>query len=163
TPSLVLFTPDGKYLLSNGGAGLRVWDVEAGTELLRERLDGREVRTLALSPDGKLVAAGDQAEGFYLWKWDSGKEPRKIKPGNRGGSNWGGGVHLWDTTTGKHVRTLATPGEGISKVAFSRDGRWLAGSGTNLHVWDMRSGKEVLAGEPGHRGRISQIATSATG
>src|SRR5207237_407728 len=56
TPALLAYTPDGKTLFTDGGGGVRVWDVKTGTELLHYRLGGGGVRALAVAPEGRLVA-----------------------------------------------------------------------------------------------------------
>src|SRR6185295_14700583 len=60
-----------------------------------------------------------------------------------------GGIKLWDTATGRELRNLSGGGQsGFTMspyVAFSRDGRWLAGSAGNnaVKIWDVTSGKEI--------------------
>ncbi|MBI1913371.1 MAG: sigma-70 family RNA polymerase sigma factor [Planctomycetes bacterium] len=141
------FSPDSKTLA--GGSydrlGIRLWDVASG-RLLRT-LSGPENTTypegLAFSPDGKTLASTDA--------------------GNTTGKNRSGSVLLWSTSTGKLLRELPTPGESPSKVAFSKDGRWLATTTDGgARVWDLRSGKEVENSES-HRGHVHRIAVSASG
>jgi RNA polymerase sigma factor (sigma-70 family) len=145
--SALAFSPDGKVLAGGfeSGRGLLLWDVSSG-RLLRvlNRDEGVPyTENIAFSPDGKLLASTD--------------------PGNRTGKNWSGSVLLWETGTGKLRRELPTPGESPSKVAFSKDGHWLATTTDHgVRVWDLRSGKEVERSES-HRGHVHGIAMSATG
>lgn len=75
-----------------------------------------KVYSVALSPDGKVAAAG----GF-----------------NRsGGDHW---VYLFDTSSGKMLRRLGQLKNVVYHIAFSPDGRYLAatlGSGQGMRVWD---------------------------
>ncbi len=68
-----------------------------------------DVRTIAVSPDGKTVAAG----GNGPWRKDGTME-RHL-----------GEVRLWDMATGKLLWTYEGEGNETSSVAFSPDGRML--------------------------------------
>src|SRR6266403_1437322 len=65
----------------------------------------------------------------------------------QGGDNEGA-VILWDARTGQERRRLFEGRPYFKKIAFSPDGRKLAGrdSGTNwkaqIHVWDLDTGRE---------------------
>jgi WD40 repeat protein len=53
-------------------------------------------------------------------------------------------VKLWDSVTGREVRTLGSHASIVSSVAFTADGRWLAsGSYDNtIKLWDVATGQE---------------------
>src|SRR4029077_1144290 len=99
---------------------------------------GPPVEEAVLSPDGRTLA-----------------ECR----GNR--------VHLVEVTTGQIQRTLAGSESGLEGLAFSPDGRVLAGFGgwgffkTSLRIWDASDGHELpLAGAP--IGSVRAVAFSVT-
>jgi hypothetical protein len=80
------------------------------------------VRAVAFTPDGKALASA--------------------------GAN--GTIRLWDVTTGKELREVATQAEGITGVTFSPDGRTLKvhhASG-EVRVWEVATGKEVASSKP---------------
>jgi RNA polymerase sigma factor (sigma-70 family) len=115
------FTADGKTLFSGAGTTewvLRVWDPATGRELrrLREGTNGSD--TLALSPDGTLLAVA---------RCDVGLE----------------GVSLRDPVTDREVRGLKHPGVVVA-VSFSGDGKRLASCSPedrSIRVWDVATGR----------------------
>ncbi len=110
----VIFSPDGKTLVSADGEGwVNFWNPATGqkTRTVRGHVNG--VAALAFTPDGQILAARDD-------------------PG-------GDGVRLWDVASGKELKILKTTGDG--GLAISHDGKFLAGGGSFL--WNLLTG-EVL-------------------
>jgi WD40 repeat protein len=120
------FTPDGKRLVtaisddSERTPGeprdeprlLRLWDVATGAEVRPFECEGRSPWSVAISPDGRTVAAGDR---------------------------FGGRVFLWETTTGRKRGQFDGHYGMVAALAFSHDGQLLAsgaGDSTAL-VWDL--------------------------
>ncbi|MCT7972896.1 trypsin-like peptidase domain-containing protein [Laspinema olomoucense] len=118
---------DGKILVSTNGEGtINVWDIEKGTIRHTFSWTGNIRDAIALSPDGRLLAAG-------IWD-DTDNTPK---------------IQLWDTDTGEAVQTLTHPGsDGISAVAFSPNSQTLASSGKNIILWNANTGQvlNTLAG-----------------
>jgi WD40 repeat protein len=118
----LVFSPDGKFLVSGGQLGYKVWEVSTGKEHLSLE-DGFSHTGAAFSPDGKTFAV--PANGRL--------ERRR-------------GVRLVEVATGRETAHLPLVGGGqIYSVAFSPDGKALATSGIdcNVTVWDL-STKAVL-------------------
>ncbi len=132
----VAFSPDSKLLASAGtryhfrageireySGDVEVWDVDNGKK--RRTLQGDKVvlKSVAFSPDGKLLASGS----------DDGK------------------VRLWDAANGHKVLILREGLGSIGKVAFSPDGKRLAAAtkGTEkawaIKLWDST----LFGGEAG--------------
>lgn len=105
----IVFSPDGKSLVSQGRDNLKVWDVE--TAKVRRTLQGNKawVMAAAFSPDGKVFATG----GIV-------RENDKVS---------GGEVILWDAQTGDLKHTLPRQTLPVSMLAFSPDGKTLAVTG----------------------------------
>jgi WD40 repeat protein len=137
TGSLVLFTPDGNNLVCSGGEkGLVLHNAVTG-EMVRtygnngqERNRGRGVRvthSVALSPDGKVLAEADGQE-----------------------------VVLWETTTGKELRRLKGDKAPFGSVAFSHDGKTVAAgddsTNTTIYFWDAKTGEAMHLARTGERG-----------
>lgn len=109
----VAFTPNGKRLLSASSDNtVRTWDVTAdGRPSQSVHLKAAEVRSLAVSPDGKWIAAGTRY----------------------------GVVRVLEAATNKALPTLKGHAGDVWAVAFSADGRTLAsGDGDWNRPGDVR-------------------------
>lgn len=108
----VLLSPDGRLLATREYSTgiITLWEVASGKQL-RTINDSATVRSIAFSPDSRLLA--------------SGSEDRTIK--------------LWNAASGKKVRTLSGHSDAVNCVAFSPDGRWLASGGAddNVLLWPL--------------------------
>src|SRR5439155_21876696 len=97
----------------------------------------QRVYCVAASPDGRFVALGGQLS--Y--------------------------VVLHDVATGKEVKRLTGPSGAVSSLAFSADGRTLAGgdwTGGAIHLWEVATGQRFRR-LVGHQGRAFHLAFSADG
>ena len=61
----VAFAANGEYLVGGGSAGVRVWRVEDGKEMAT--LEARSVLCLAVSKDGRWIAAGTGRGEVFVW------------------------------------------------------------------------------------------------
>jgi RNA polymerase sigma factor (sigma-70 family) len=117
--------------LKNGsGSIIIIWDVDAKKQLARIEDETVFFYGVAVSPDGKWLAAGGGAN----------RKDLKIEET---------AVHIWETATGRPVHTL--PGHNCQYVrpgalcTFSPDSRWLAtgDAAGKLRIWEVLSGEEV--------------------
>jgi WD40 repeat protein len=115
TVSQVAFSPDGSKLAqSNLDRTVKLLDAESGKEQVILQADSA-VLAVTFSPDGQRLAVGSQ-EGLIL---------------------------LWASPQPK-ARTMERIGHGMFiHVAFSPDGRRIAGCGNGTVLWDVRTGRAL--------------------
>ena len=146
-PRSVILSRDGK-LVASGGQALRLWNVQTGEEV--ESFDIR-VNSLAFSPDGICIAAG---EGRDINEEDSdGRGSYNIRVINlllAKASYFH--THMFIPSGGEGIKLLKgevppSPFEGhefyVNSVAYSPDGKQIASSSKrgDVRVWDISTGE----------------------
>ena len=124
----VAFDPDGKRFAFNQepkgepltpeATWVKVWDMEANREQFAPAGGDAGVRSVEISPDGRLVAAADLMNGQS--------------------------VTVWDLASGEKVSTFRGDASGEGSIVFSPDERFLlariGGHPRNAELSDQRSG-----------------------
>jgi WD40 repeat protein len=174
----VVLSTDGKTLAASTLlSGIKLWDLTTGTERQSIRTIGE---SLALSPDRKTVAFGD-AGTIVLRDLSTGAE-RTFEVHSRGivwslvfspdgtmfaSSSVGKGdvdrtIKVWDARSGKQLHTLNGPR--VESLAFSGDGKILAGGGSDgdIKLWNPETGAE-LGTLVGHTDYVNAVTFSANG
>jgi WD40 repeat protein len=138
---LLVFAPDGKTVATSEGNVVHLVDLDKG-QVVRSFRHQQTVFAGAFSPDGKLLAVdGYESEG-----------PKYF-------------TRLWDIASGKEVRRFVGGRGGLRSLAFSPDGKTLAGGGDSdgrFRLWDVTTGKERHA-PPADGTRIRSIAFTPDG
>ena len=144
----MLFLPDGKLVVAGSRPGqegdVRLYDISAGTDgvhdkkvLLKEFVQTDDSQlALALSPDGKkLAAAGCD----------------RI-------------VRVWDIASGKLEQSIENHADWVMGLAFSPDGKHLlsASRDKTAKVWDLAA-KESLATFSDHQNNVYGVAITPDG
>ncbi|WP_171473777.1 sigma-70 family RNA polymerase sigma factor [Frigoriglobus tundricola] len=135
----VCFSPDGKRILTGGGAlprggagvaggaggdppgpgEVKVWDAENGTEILALKGHTGMVHGVCFSPDGKRIATAGAFEDET--------------------------VRVWDAEKGHELFTLKGQTQSTGSVCFRPDGKRIATiSLEHVKVWDAGKGQELL-------------------
>jgi WD40 repeat protein len=134
----VAFSPDGTLVATADGynqqTGVRLYDSSTGA--LRRTLTTDYSNALAFSPDGTLLATTNLVNGgVTLWRVDTGEKVNVIDTsqpedvafspdGRLLATSGSDGTHLWNPTSGAHMRDLPA----ATALAFSPDGSILAGA-----------------------------------
>ncbi len=133
------FSANGQYLVSGGAEGnLCLWALpptSLSTTATAKTLDKimlrhtlmahpRGIRSVAISADGRLVAAGSDDGTISIWSWTTGQRLHHLTSHNAvvwsvafapDGQRLASGssdatVKVWDVTSGRCLQTLTTPG-----------------------------------------------------
>jgi hypothetical protein len=106
------FSPDGRTLATISGSTVYLWDTARGKELRQLGGQGNSVRSVAFTPDGKIIAASSED----------------------------GTIRFWDTATGTILAQVEGHRGGVGSIVFSTDGQTLtsAGNDTTSLVWDVK-------------------------
>jgi WD40 repeat protein len=156
----VLFSPDGKTLVSGDAGGIiKVNNLNSARE--HRTLIGhiQAVTSLALSPDGKTLVSGSGDSTIKLWNFSAGDEIQTlighsnsilsiaISPDSQtlvsGSADTT--IKLWDLSTGQVKSTLISHANSVLSAAISPDGQTLASGSADATVklWDLRTGQEI--------------------
>ena len=170
----IAFSPDGTMLASSSYEGVKLWQVDSGSEL-RTFPGITSVKGVAFSSDGTMLAVA-AGKTIKLLDVASGSELNTLvgqtsevttlafaPDGKTLASGSVAEVILWDATSGRPVRTLKHD-NWLRSAAFSPDGRTLAtGSiGGGLKLWDVASGRELRT-LTGHTGHVNSVTFSPDG
>lgn len=113
-------SPDETHLavISEDATYIRVLNVSDHQPVVNIRYPSNQLEAMSFSPDGSLLAA-------------VGRDRK---------------VHIWDTTNGLEVFTLAGHTEFIFSMAFNPDGKHLASGGSDgvVKIWSLEASEEVL-------------------
>jgi RNA polymerase sigma factor (sigma-70 family) len=178
----IAFSKDGKLMAGGsnehekGNYFVRLWDVDSGKELRRlmHGSTGYGIRSLAFSPDAKMLAtAGDEGE-LRVFDVDSGKV-RKTFPKNGGRTRLGtvafapdgktvayAGevIRLYDTTTLEERLSIDRKALALH---FTDEGQTLTGAVNGaIQRWDTATGK-ALTPEAAGDSVVEQILVTADG
>jgi eukaryotic-like serine/threonine-protein kinase len=154
----VAVSPNGEWIASGSWDNtVRLWDAKTGQACAVLRHPSR-VLDLAFSPDGSLLATGCGDDDLLrFWKVSTGEMHKQFKgPGKKisslayrpdgarlAAADFDGNAALYNPVTGEQITAL--PPEGAFKVAYSPDGRWLAGTGRQrISLWDQKNNAPVI-------------------
>ena len=183
------FLPQRHQLFSAGGqpgvAGeFAQWNVLDGTLLRSVSAHKDAVYSLALSPDGKILATGSYDQKIKLWDTETGQELRTLS-GHNGcvyalafrpdgkilaSASADRTVKLWDAATGDRKDTLAQSLKEVFALAFAPDGKHLyaGGADNRIRIWNIsetaaETTNPILDSKFAHEGAILNLVFSPDG
>jgi WD40 repeat protein len=136
---------------------------------------GKELYSVALSPDKGLVAAGSESE-VLIWHRDNPAQPEVVEGYGRyvysvafsadgatlASGDEDGGVRVLDVASGEFVWAQEQNGEGhtegVYSVAFSPDGQFVASGSYDRQVKLWNAGNGQLRDARAQSGRIASVA-----
>jgi WD40 repeat protein len=181
----LVLAPDGTWLGIGQGKSVTVWDLAKGERRARMPELAGGVKCVALSRDGKWLAAGSADQTLKLFDAAAAKEQLNFAghtgmltaltfsadgkvliaaAGDPNPYHFIVELKLWDTATGKHLADLPGLKSPVYSLALSPDGKTLV-TGSYDHtvkVWDVATRKE-RAGFDGEVGIVTAVAFSPDG
>lgn len=153
---------DGKQFVL-GGAKLTVWNVtdeKPAVEMLEKYKSDeveRPIRAVAISPDGKWLAAGDEKGAVRVWTISDQKEVAVIKahqghisqvafaPNSQSLATTGysGEVILWQLPDGKKLKSIPASKQEIARMVFLSDDLLATAGGGDAVIWNVARGEKA--------------------
>jgi WD40 repeat protein/serine/threonine protein kinase len=171
------FTPDGKTLVTGSEQRtVKTWDVATGRERASLKVFPAPVVDLAISPDGRTLAATSGWDHGLNMLWDLSTQPPRetlhldaalavaFSPDGKTlvtGDAYGR-VRLWDVTTGRELAKRLTSLGKVYAVAFSPGGETLAIATENqgVRLWEPTTGRGWTCP---HRASVFSVAFAPDG
>jgi WD40 repeat protein len=164
--ALAFFPDDSRFIALTGtfDRTLQVWDVKSKTRLAEQKLEGaRSINQIALSPDGKTLAAGNEND-IEIWDVEPWRRRQTLSGHSKevgslvfspDGSLLASGAHdsvrLWNTSDWKQLHEWSSGW--TADLGFSPEGKHLAAAifgrvnRNSVFIWDALTGKEAEAPE----------------
>ncbi|MBI2844605.1 MAG: WD40 repeat domain-containing protein [Armatimonadetes bacterium] len=181
-------SPDGRMVAVTEGSPA-MFSVATGKKLIRLRAPPQPVISLAFSPDGRFLAAGDQGPGFTslrLWGVENGRLSRAMQgpppdlhsvgfvSSTEVFSNSLNGIYRWDPNTGKlrskHKGPKDTSFMGLGNrwALLTPDGRKIVAESGEVFdksfvVCDLETGKLITTIAAARAGSLGSAAFSPNG
>lgn len=169
----VLFSPDGRQLLSAGmDALIQVWEVHSWKNTRTIHGHEKSVNCLTFSPDHSLLASGSTDNSIRLWDYSTGTEKAVLRshrntvadldfsPDGKylGSCSYDTKVKLWDVGKAELIFTFEEHLKNVAAVAFNAKGDLLASGGIGGDILVSTIPDGMLAHRlKGHQGTVAAI------
>ena len=183
TAYTIAFAPDSRTLAVGNwilGGAIELWDATTGKRLAILKENIGSVKKLEFSVDGTMLVCASWAKRveYYMWEVATGREilhftkAQDVILANKGALALSQNPHLvasmnmdtvrmWDVATEELRHTLEGDRD-TGVLAFSPDGKTLAGGGIAIRLWATETGNE-LSKFDGHTRLVEAITFSPDG
>ncbi len=136
------------------------------------------VNSVAISPDGEILAGASDDKTIRLWHLNTGQEicilSGHIRCVKSVAFSWDGKIlasgsddrtiKLWDLKTKQEIHTFSGHSNAVKSVAFSQCGNFLASGSWDktIKLWDLHK-LEALCTMTGHKLQVTSVAFSPNG
>jgi WD40 repeat protein len=170
---------EGRSAVSGGGDNaVRLWDLDAGTQVRAFEGHGSRVTSVRFGPGERHILSAS-ADG-HIRLWDAaGGECVQVFPGHRGSvatavltpdgetvvsGGEDGTIRRWDAATGECLSILEGHTGRVNELALSGDGRFAASAGHDdtVRLWDLETGR-CLHTVDGHTYPVWSVSWSSDG
>lgn len=157
--SLAFYPAGGSIVIGTKDSSIAIWNYR--NNKIRQIKTDNDVLTVAVSPDGKLLASGGQDKNVTTWDANTAARLHTLtghsndvtallfSPGGKQIISAGTDkrIIIWEARNGARKQELAGHDDDIVALGISKDGQRLVSSesergGGMLFVWDLRSGRE---------------------
>ncbi|NER36138.1 MAG: hypothetical protein F6J93_19495 [Oscillatoria sp. SIO1A7] len=168
---------DGQTLTSGDASGaIKTWQPFTGDSRLLAQ-HSAAITSLAISPNGQILATGSEDNAIQLWQLNSGEALRTLSGHSSGicsvaispdGRSLASGssdktIKLWQLDTGEEMLTLQGHLGAVKSVAISPDGETLASGSSDktIKLWNLATGEEISTIKL-HSGDVNSVAFSVS-
>ena len=177
----LVFSPDGKILVSSGGetrsSKVTFWQMDPGAHLFTLEGHTSPVTEYAFSPDSKIFASGGEDAAIVLWDVKTGNQLATLTGHTKHiralafstdsktlASGSGNEIRLWNVHTAAPIARLDTM-ENVDALTFAPDDKTLT-SGVRkgiIQVWKLGTTPQIVSTFRSHHGWISMLIFSPDG
>ena len=174
----LVFSHDGRSLVTGGGKAAHLWSVPDGRPIGEPMKHDGEVHAVLLSPDGTVILTCSYDQTARMWSATDGRPlgPPMVHRGEVRAAAFradgkvvatasaDGSVRLWEAPTGRLIRAPILHDGWVRSVDFSPDGKMLVtgcDDGT-ARLWDAETG-DALGAELRHHGPVNIVAFHPNG
>ena len=168
----VVFSHDGKAVVTGGNRTVRLWEVGTGRNLAAFQGHGASVEGVSFSPDDQTIASVDDHGLIHFWDVASGAAGKiasrqgrlwcaEFSPDGRtlATSSADGSVRLWDSLLDRDRISIRMPSQKVPTISFSADGKIWSRRRERWEAMDLGRRSRHSAAHPAirHRGNKGRL------